>query len=134
MKIAVITDDGNVISQHFGRAPYYMVLTVEDGKIIQREMRNKMGHNHFVGMHQAEEPHDHNQGHGMDSASHDKHTQMAHTISDCHALLCRGMGMGAYLSMQQLGIQPVVTDIASIDEAVMAYVEGRIVDRTDKLH
>jgi hypothetical protein len=32
------------------------------------------------------------------------------------------------------GIKPVVTDIASIEEAVLAYVEGRIVDRVDRLH
>jgi predicted Fe-Mo cluster-binding NifX family protein len=44
------------------------------------------------------------------------------------------MGAGAYESMKQAGIRPVVTDIASIDEAVLAYVEGRIVDRTDWLH
>ena len=30
MKIAVITEDGSTVSQHFGRAPYYTVLTVED--------------------------------------------------------------------------------------------------------
>lgn len=135
MKIAVITDDGTHISQHFGRAPYYMVLTIEDGKIVERELREKLGHSHFSGQHvQVEEPHDHKQGHGMDAASHDKHTQMAHTIADCQALLCRGMGMGAYMSMQQIGITPLVTDIPIIDDAVMAYVEGSIVDRTDKLH
>ena len=47
MKIAVITDDGKTISQHFGRAPYYLVLTIEEGKIVSREMRDKMGHNQF---------------------------------------------------------------------------------------
>jgi len=31
MKIAVITDDGKTISQHFGRSPYYLVLTIEEG-------------------------------------------------------------------------------------------------------
>jgi hypothetical protein len=36
--------------------------------------------------------------------------------------------------MQQRGIRPVVTDIALIDEAVQAYVDGRIVDRVDRLH
>jgi hypothetical protein len=36
MKIAAITDDGITISQHFGRAPYYMVLTIENGEILQR--------------------------------------------------------------------------------------------------
>jgi predicted Fe-Mo cluster-binding NifX family protein len=44
------------------------------------------------------------------------------------------MGMGAYESMKTRGIRPVVTDIASIDEAVIAYAEGRIVDYVDKLH
>ena len=44
------------------------------------------------------------------------------------------MGAGAYQSMVERGIKPVVTELASIDEAVMAYVEGRIVDRTDRLH
>ena len=133
MKIAAITDDGSTISLHFGRAPYYMVLTVEDGKIVHREMRDKLGHTHFVNQEHIEE-HDAGQGHGMDSASHDKHVSMAQAIADCKALLCRGMGRGAYISMEQLGIQPIVTDIADIEEAVMAYAEGRIVDQTDKLH
>jgi len=133
MKIAAITDDGTTISQHFGRAPYYMVLTVEDQKIVHREMREKIGHNHFSNQVHIEETNP-NLGHGMDSASHDKHISMAHAIADCKALLCRGMGRGAYISMEQLGIQPVVTDIADIEEAVMAYADCRIVDRTDKLH
>jgi predicted Fe-Mo cluster-binding NifX family protein len=60
--------------------------------------------------------------------------RMAEAIAECEALLCGGMGAGAYQSMQARGIKPVVTDIASIDDAVMAYVEGRIVDRTDWLH
>jgi predicted Fe-Mo cluster-binding NifX family protein len=133
MKIAAITEDGNLISQHFGRAPYYMVVTVEENIIVERELRQKIGHSHFVDLHIDGEP-AHGQGHGMDAALHDKHTQMAASISDCQALLCRGMGMGAYNSMQQLGIRPVVTDIAFIDEAVMAYINDKIVDRTDKLH
>ena len=59
---------------------------------------------------------------------------MAEAISDCEALLCGGMGMGAYQSMQTLGIKPVVTEITDIDQALLAYVNGEIVDRVDKLH
>jgi predicted Fe-Mo cluster-binding NifX family protein len=59
---------------------------------------------------------------------------MAEAIADCQALLCGGMGMGAYESMRARGIKPVVTDIASIDEAVRAYIEGRIVDQVERLH
>jgi predicted Fe-Mo cluster-binding NifX family protein len=132
MKIAAITDDGNTISQHFGRAQYYLVATVENRQIVSRELRDKLGHAQF-----ANEPHPEEvpgQPHGMDPASHDKHLRMAEAITDCEALLCRGMGMGAYESMKTRGIQPIVTDIASIDEAVMAYIEGKIVDQVERLH
>jgi predicted Fe-Mo cluster-binding NifX family protein len=132
MKIAAITDDGKTISQHFGRAAYYLVSTVENGQIIEQELRDKLGHAHFVNQpHSEEQP---GQSHGMDPASHNRHLQMAETITDCEALLCRGMGMGAYESMKVRGIRPVVTDIASIDEAVMAYVQGNIVDQVERLH
>ena len=132
MKIAAITDDGNTISQHFGRAPYYLVLTVENGQIVNREMRDKLGHAQFGGETHAEgnDP----RGHGFDPASQDRHTRMAEAIADCQALLCGGMGAGAYESMRARGIKPVVTDIASIDEAARAYIEGRIIDHVDKLH
>jgi predicted Fe-Mo cluster-binding NifX family protein len=132
MKIAVITDDGTTISQHFGRAPYYIVATVENGQIVKRELRNKLGHSHYMNQpHPEEQP---GQPHGMDPASHNRHLQMSEAIADCEALLCRGMGMGAYQSMQARGIRPVVTNIEVIDEAVIAYVNGNIVDQVDRLH
>lgn len=131
-KIAAITDDGKTISQHFGRASHYLVATIEDGQIVKRELRQKLGHVQFQDQpHSEDQP---GQPHGMDAASHNKHLMMAEAIADCEALLCRGMGRGAYESMQQRGIRPVVTDIAEIDAAVMAYVDGKIIDHIDRLH
>ncbi len=132
MKIAAITDEGTTISQHFGRAEYYLVITVEEGQIVDRELRHKLGHNQFASNPHAEDQP--GQPHGTDPASHDKHMQMAEAIADCEALLCRGMGRGAYESIKMRGIRPVVTDIANIDEAVMAYTAGTIVDLVEKLH
>jgi predicted Fe-Mo cluster-binding NifX family protein len=132
MKIAAITDNGKTISQHFGRAQYYLVATVENGEIIDRELREKLGHAQFANEpHAADIP---GQPHGMDPASHDRHILMAQAILDCKVLLCRGMGTGAYESMKVAGIQPVVTDIVTIDEAVLAYINGRIEDHVDRLH
>jgi predicted Fe-Mo cluster-binding NifX family protein len=132
MKIAAITDDGTTISQHFGRAQYYLVATIENGQITARELRNKIGHSHF-----SNEPHDPgtaDQPHGFGAAAENRHAQMAEAIDDCEALLCRGMGKGAYESMKMRNIRPVVTEIADIDEAVQAYVNRTIVDRIDLLH
>lgn len=132
MNVAVITDDGKTISQHFGRAPYYLVLTIEEGKIVKREMRDKLGHSHF---HNAAHADDHGApGHGQDAASHNKHVSMAQVIADCKALICGGMGMGAYESMRQLNIQPLVTDERNIDQAVQDFIDGKLIDRTELLH
>jgi predicted Fe-Mo cluster-binding NifX family protein len=132
MKIAAITDDGKTISQHFGRAPYYLVVTIEEGQIVDRELRDKLGHAHFS--NQPHDEHGHGQLHGTSAASHGKHLQMAEAIADCEVLLCGGMGMGAYQSMVALGIRPVVTDIWEIEQAVKAYVEGKLLDHVERLH
>jgi predicted Fe-Mo cluster-binding NifX family protein len=131
MKIAVITDDGKTISQHFGRAPYYMVVEIEGGQIVKREMRDKMGHNQFSAV--GPEEHHHEQ-HGLDEASHNKHAMMAGSIADCQAVVCGGMGMGAYESMRRMNIQPIVTDLRDIEVAAQAYIDGKLVDHTEKLH
>jgi len=131
MKIAFITDDGKTISQHFGRAPYYLVLELADGVILNREMRDKMGHTHF---HQEGNNPNHGLGSGMDAAAHRKHGQMSEVISDCDVIICGGMGRGAYQSMHAFGIKPIVTDIIDIEEALQLFREEKLIDRTDKLH
>ena len=132
MKIAAVSDDGITISQHFGRAAYYVVVTIQDNQIIAREKREKMGHAQFGGETHAEgnDP----RGHGFDPASQSRHTRMANAITDCQVLLAGGMGTGAYDSMQAAGIRPIVTDIPSIDDAVQTYLAGTLVDHTERLH
>jgi predicted Fe-Mo cluster-binding NifX family protein len=133
-KIAVVTEDGRTISQHFGRAPYYAVLTVENGHIVNREMREKWGHAQVAGQGGEEAHGSDPRGHGFDAAAQDRHSRMAAAIADCQVLLARGMGAGAYQSLAQAGIRPVVTDIAGIDQAVQAFIEGRLVDHPEWLH
>ncbi len=132
MKIAVITDDGVTISKHFGRARSYLVITIEGGKVVGKENRSKLSHDHFQGQSHHEDHHD--EHHGTDHASHGRHLSMAETISDCTTLLCGGMGRGAYESMRQLNVQPLVTDLENIDEAVQAFIDGKLIDHTELLH
>ena len=132
MRVAVVTDDGKTVSSHFGRATHFLVATVEDGKIIGRELREKVGHGRF-----ANEPHDaepSGRPHGMGLHAQARHGQMLEPIADCEALLCGGMGYGAYENVKQRGIRPVVTEIPDVDQAVLAYAEGRIIDHIDRLH
>jgi len=132
MKIAVISDDRITISQHFGRAPFYVVVTVEDDKVVGKETRDKAGHHTFA----AHQPTDSAPGerHGYDAGSQARHQNMAGTISDCQVLLAGGMGWGAYESMQSYNVKPVVTDVKSIDEAVQLYLDGKLTNLMERLH
>ena len=130
MKIAAVSDDGTTISQHFGRAMFYVVSTVEGGKVVSKEKRPKAGHHTFA----AHEQHPPGGSHGFDAASQDKHRSMADTIADCQLLLAGGMGRGAYESLKSYNIQPIVTDVENIEEAVKLHVQGKLPNLMERLH
>jgi len=132
MKIAVISEDGTTISQHFGRAPYYVVVTAEDGEVVDKETRDKAGHHSFAHQHQEHDPHE--ERHGFGAGAQARHTSMAEAIADCKVLIAGGMGWGAYESMTSRGIETIVTDIKNIDEAVKLYLEGKLLNLQQRLH
>lgn len=133
MKLAFATDDEQTISRHFGRAPYYLVVTIEAGKVVERERRDKANHGQFTqGPH--DHAHDSHERHGHGPAAQGRHAQMTAVVTDCQAVICGGMGNGAYLSLQERGLQPIVTDVTAIDEAIALYLTGSLVNRTDRLH
>ena len=132
-RVAAVTDDGKTICAHFGRARHYVVCTVEEGRIVSRELREKAGHHVFssgIESHHEQEGGVH--GHGVAAAA--RHVAMIAPLGDCEALLSRGMGRGAYEALKEAGIRPVVTDEEDIDAAVQAYVAGSIVDHHERLH
>jgi predicted Fe-Mo cluster-binding NifX family protein len=129
MKIALVTDDGQSISAHFGRARAYAVLTVEDGIVVGREIRPKSAP-HLEG----------GSAHGAPDGSHDspaahlRHDQMIAPVADCACLVTRGMGRGAYDRIAASGLRPIVTDLADADEAALACAAGTIVNLVERLH
>jgi len=132
MKIAFITDDKKTISQHFGRAPFYLIITLEEGKETGRETRDKMSHTHFAKESHGQPAPEAQRGFSAESQS--KHARMAAAIQDVDVLVCGGMGGGAYHSMKSNNITPIVTDVVDIEEALGLYLDGKLVDQTEKLH
>ena len=149
LKIAAVTDDGRTISAHFGRARAYLVSTVEGGRVVAEELRDKAGHHTFAasGEHGHEHAHDHGDGHTHDHGHGDhagghgsgpgaaaRHAAMTEPVRDCAVVLARGMGRGAYLALEQAGLEPFITSEASIADAVRAYLAGELVNHTERLH
>ena len=132
MKIAAVSEDGVNIRQHFGRAPHYVVLTIEEWKIVADELGPQAGHHNIAGQGQSDPAPDGR--HGCDAGSQTKHQLMAETIADCEVLIAGGMGWGAYESLRTRGIRPIVTDLTDIREAVLRLLRGELPDRMERLH
>lgn len=135
MKIAIVSDDNQTISSHFGRAENYVLISLDQNTIVDRKSIPKPDSCHSSKRHRGR--HEHNQnatGSGFGNRSAMKHQQMYDDIKDCDILVTRGMGRGAYLDLQQLGIRPILTDIADIEAAIQAVLDDTIIDHVEKLH
>jgi predicted Fe-Mo cluster-binding NifX family protein len=128
LKIAFATDDGQVISTHFGRARYYEVVDLDGGKVVHRERRDKPGH-HTHG-------HTDHSGHSDHSSpgAEQKHASMISPVQDCCVLVAGGMGAGAYQSILKAGLEPYVVVEGSIDEAIEKLAHGTLAHHPEKLH
>ena len=131
MKIAIATEDGVTVSQHFGRAPFYVVVTVEGGRVVGDEKRAKAGHHVFATQeHRVSK----GQQHGYGVASTARHERMAEAIGDCEVVIAGGMGWGAFESMRARGIEVVVTDERDIREAALRCSRRNLPNLMERLH
>ncbi len=93
-----------------------------------------MGHAHFAGSHGEQHETQAGERHGFGAEAEDRHAKMAAAIRDCQYLVVGGMGAGAYESMKQAGVRPLVTDMTAIDDALKAQLAGTLKDHTEYLH
>jgi predicted Fe-Mo cluster-binding NifX family protein len=126
MKVAVVSDDMKTVSAHFGMARHYVVYEVNSGKIVGKEVRDKLGHG--AGMHEH-----HRDGQATPEMTN-LHDSMLSNVSDCEVLIARGMGRPMYTSIKDAGMRPYVTQIQDADEAVKELLAGRLDDHPELLH
>lgn len=116
-RIALPTDDGTTLCQHFGRAHYYKVVEIKDGEVVSTELRDKFAHVH------DEEPH------GESEASHEEiHGRMTDAAHGCDVIIAGGMGGGAMNALTASGYTVMQTDMSNLDEIVESYRAGTFVN------
>ena len=123
-KIAVVTQDEQKVSAHFGMAPFYRVFSVDAGSITAAETREKPHHEHHPDHHNHD--HEHHQG-------RDHHDDMFAPIADCQVLICGGMGSPAHAKAQAAGLEIVLAG-GLIESVVQAYLNGEISSDPNRVH
>ena len=91
MKVAVVSSDGKVINQHFGKASRFLIFEVDCGKIQFIEVRETAP---LCGSAEY--------GHADDALS-----RAISLIADCEAVLCARIGSDAEEELIKNGIKPI---------------------------
>jgi len=117
MKIGVPTNDGTMISEHFGRSDAFLIFEIEDGKIKNRELKaNGMSHSHAVA--ECE--------HHSDDSQPRSHAGILSALEGCDRVICAGMGQRAAEALRMRGIQIVIAAPGPAEGTVSAYLAGKL--------
>lgn len=135
MRIAVATEDGKMISSHFGRSPLFAIYDISEGSFSCVEMRKNTFTDHFRGgheagghTHEAGSHHRHGEGHG------DGHRGIAEGLGDCGVVISRGMGRRAVEDLKQAGADVYVTAEREVETAVRAWIDRTITTEERRIH
>lgn len=125
MKIAIATDDKLHIAEHFGGSDFILVATIEDGRIVNKEVREKPGHHAFSGAESHPQTNERGR-HGFGTEAEQRHTEMFDAFKDCEALIVNRIGTGACTHFISSGVRVIATDIKDVDEAIDFYIKGKL--------
>jgi predicted Fe-Mo cluster-binding NifX family protein len=114
-RIAVASDDGENIAQHFGRCRMFLIYEVDESGYRRCVVRV----NEFTG---------HSKGECGDSTlNRFHHTTIIEGLKNCVAVISRGMGRRAMMDLKQAGIKPLfITRETNADGALEDYIAGRL--------
>lgn len=121
MKIAVPTNDGTSISEHFGRSAAFLIFETENGQIKSRAMKAN-------GAHHGQGGCDH---HSTANKAH-SHAGILAALRGCEVVICAGMGSRAAEALKAGGVtEIVVTTAGPAEEIVSAYLAGKLTRKTE---
>ncbi len=125
MKIVVPSNDNKKISKHFGKSKGFVILQIENDKIISREYRE----NDFTG-HAKSAEHNHENHHHHDEQH--SHEGIFRVIGDCDIVIGGGMGRRLYNDFKGRNIEVYITEESDIDSALQLYLENRLDNNEEK--
>ena len=114
--IAIASDDEHTVSDHFSGAACYVVLTIDEGRIVGREMREKPKHG-GIGSGKGKRGQSGKRRHLDEALS---------TVRDCGTVVARSIGDHAYEGIKELGVRPLITDLETVDQVAQAALDDRL--------
>jgi predicted Fe-Mo cluster-binding NifX family protein len=124
MKVAVASDDGKVICQHFGRTRGFAVFEIENDQIKSKEYVPNTFTAHAAGNNGGGDHSHHSHG----PTHMHSHDSILNALQDCKAVISCGMGQRLVYDLQNAGIEPIRTNVTDVDQAIELYIQQVLKD------
>jgi predicted Fe-Mo cluster-binding NifX family protein len=103
IRIAIATADGVSVCDHLARSQTFVILEVAEGRATSRPVRDR------------------------DGGQCGNHKSFVELAEGCQAVICGGIGQGAFDSLKAHGIEPLVlAQGCTIEEALAGYIAGTL--------
>jgi predicted Fe-Mo cluster-binding NifX family protein len=109
-RVAIATADGVSVCDHLARSAAFVIVEIEDGKEAARSVRRR----------------------GTDACGN--HQTFVDMVEGCRAVICGGIGEGAYRSLAAHGVESLVLGKqTTIEAAVAGYLAGTLVTTEERV-
>ncbi len=122
MKVAIPSDDGVTIANHFGRTRGFVIYDISENGEITSKAYHENNHTHHMQHEHAHHAHEHAHGHGNHSGHGHGHEPVMRLLGDTQVVISRGMGRRILEDLNQAGIQPFIVDVREVEEAIEKYL------------
>ena len=126
MKVAIASDNGREIAQHFGRTRGFLICEC-DGNQINNEVYLS---NDFTG--HAHHGDNHGHGHQEGGGHNHSHADILKALNECDVVFSGGMGFRMINDFENHGKKVVITDERDARKALQLFLEGKLVERADR--
>jgi predicted Fe-Mo cluster-binding NifX family protein len=129
-KIAIATDDQKRVTGHIGRCRGFMIYEIDNGKILNKELRE----NHFTNHRRSVQHHQHHgegEAHRGQSNGRHSHEHLINGLKDCGYLISSSGGWRVVEDLKKYNITTLFTNVELIDEAVDKFIKGDLKNEGD---
>jgi len=119
MRFAIATDNESQIAAHTGKCRGFVIYDASDGAASRVEFRRNDYTGHALG--ECSDGSEHKA-----HAEHHSHGALLDALSDCQALVTRGMGFRLVADLRNRGIAPYVCSAQTVEEAADLFARDRL--------
>jgi predicted Fe-Mo cluster-binding NifX family protein len=119
MRFAIATDNESEIAAYTGKCRGFVIYDANDGTASRVGFRQNDYTRHVLGESSDASGHDEHEG-------DDSHGALLDALSDCQAIVTRGMGFRFVADLRNRGITPFVCSAQTVDEAAGLLARGRL--------